>query len=52
MLLESASVSSGAVSNVPDRMVCGIQTTEMRVVMCCNKCEEKVREEIGEVYGE
>jgi copper chaperone CopZ len=23
----------------------------MRVVMCCNKCEEKVREEIGEVYG-
>lgn len=23
----------------------------MRVVICCNKCEEKVREEISEVYG-
>nr|PNR59401.1 hypothetical protein PHYPA_002192 [Physcomitrium patens] len=26
--------------------------TEMRVVTCCNKCEEKAREEISEVYGE
>lgn len=31
---------------------CDIQRTEMRVIMCCNKCEEKVREEISEVYGE
>lgn len=23
----------------------------MRVIMCCNKCEEKVREELAEVYG-
>lgn len=25
--------------------------TELRAVMCCNKCEEKVREEISEAYG-
>ncbi|XP_024365112.1 uncharacterized protein [Physcomitrium patens] len=25
--------------------------TELRVLMCCHKCEEKVREEINEVYG-
>jgi len=29
-----------------------IQRTELRVIMCCNKCEEKVREEIAEVNGE
>lgn len=28
-----------------------LQRTELRVLMCCHKCEEKVREEINEVYG-